>query len=106
MADADNEELRRGLLELLSTSADAMSTTELRELLAARVPAEVLVAELVYRNLLVLEGRRLVRRQPQSQPRSGRQVTWELRAPRRRTGIPEALAAGDGNRPARPVLTQ
>lgn len=73
----DQEALRRLLLAALGRARRPLSTAELRDRVNAATPTPA-HHEAVYRNLLVLENRRRVTRRQLH----GRNVTWELQAPR------------------------
>ena len=74
----DQEALRRLLLAALGRARRPLSTAELRDRVNAATPTTPAHHEAVYRNLLVLENRRRVTRRQLH----GRNVTWELQAPR------------------------
>lgn len=72
-----NEMLRRRLVAVLRAARNPLTTAELRDRANTHlaVPAH---HECVYRNLLVLERRRQIRRQELT----GRNVAWQILAPR------------------------
>lgn len=107
MANAATERVREQLMVVLGGAGRALTTSQLQQRMGSLVPEAQLYNESVYRNLLVLERRRKVRRRRQR----GRHVAWELRA----AGPVDAPACTvhtthrrgcDGNPCTAPVLEQ
>jgi Fe2+ or Zn2+ uptake regulation protein len=71
------ELLRSRVIAILRAAGRPLTTAEIRDQVNAGQPAAI-HHELVYRNLLILENRRRIRREQLT----GRNVTWQLLAPR------------------------